>query len=153
MSSCRGAVYSSEAFGERYAILILFEDTCFLAGVGVVFFGVPPFLTEQQSTTETPPPANTKTPMAEAPMMIPRFELEAAGAGVVSGDGGGAGGAAVVSDGAAVLAGCAAVVILDCAAVVITDCAAVLERLLLLLLLLLGPLLVLLTGVLAGTMA
>lgn len=138
MSSCRGAAYSSEAFGKGYTILIGF---CFLAGDGAGFFWVPPFLTEQQSTTETPPPANTKTPMAEAPIMIPRFELEAAGAGVVSGDGGGAGGAAVVTDGAAVLAGRVAVVITDCAA------------LLLLRLLLLGPLLVLLAGVLAGTMA
>jgi hypothetical protein len=79
----------------------------FLAGAGLEFT---PFLAAKQSTAEITPTTNTNTPTPTAPIMIPRFELEDAGAGVLSGDGGGAGGAAVVTGGAAVLAGCAAVV-------------------------------------------
>jgi hypothetical protein len=80
----------------------------FLAGAGLEFT---PFLAAKQSTAEITPTTNTNTPTPTAPIMIPRFELEDAGAGVLSGDGGGAGGAAVVTGGAAVLAGCAAVVV------------------------------------------
>ena len=68
------------------------------------------FFPVKQSTAEITPTTNANTPTATAPIMIPRFELEDAGAGVLSGDGGGAGGAAVVTGGAAELAGCAAVV-------------------------------------------
>jgi hypothetical protein len=68
------------------------------------------FLPAKQNTAEITPTTNTNTPPAAAPIMMTRFELEDSGAGVVSGEGGGAGGAAVVTGGAAVLAGCAAVV-------------------------------------------
>jgi len=68
------------------------------------------FFPVKQSTAEITPTTNANTPTATAPIIIPRFELEDAGVGVLPGDGGGAGGAAVVTGGAAVLAGCTVVV-------------------------------------------
>ncbi len=69
-----------------------------------------PFLAVKHSTVVIPPPTSTRAPIAAAPMIMPMLEPEAAGAGVVGGDGPGGGTGGGPGGGAAVVAGCTAVV-------------------------------------------